>query len=115
AQLWCAGINVDWAVWYGTPLPQRGSASAYPFAHNHYPLPGRVMGSVETQPEAGPETHHPYQARPVLSVPFVAAHSRGMQYITGLMELLLEISPVGVDDDFFELGGHSLLVTQLTS
>ncbi|WP_140412578.1 acyl carrier protein, partial [Escherichia coli] len=67
------------------------------------------------QPEAGPETHHPYQARPVLSVPFVAAHSRGMQYITGLMELLLEISPVGVDDDFFELGGHSLLVTQLTS
>lgn len=51
----------------------------------------------------------------MLSVPFVAAHSRGMQYITGLMELLLEISPVGVDDDFFELGGHSLLVTQLTS
>ena len=31
------------------------------------------------------------------------------------MELLLEISPGGVDDDFFELGGHSLLVTQLTS
>ncbi|STV76013.1 malonyl CoA-acyl carrier protein transacylase [Klebsiella michiganensis] len=27
-----------------------------------------------------------------------------MQHITGLIELLLEISPVGLDDDFFELG-----------
>lgn len=64
---------------------------------------------------AGPETRRPYQARPVLSVPFVAAQSPAMQHIIGLMEQLLEIAPVGLDDDFFELGGHSLLVTQLTS
>jgi amino acid adenylation domain-containing protein len=28
---------------------------------------------------------------------------------------LLEISPVGVDDEFFELGGHSLLATRVTA
>lgn len=53
--------------------------------------------------------------RPTLSVPFVAAQTPAMKHITGLMEQILELKPVGLDDDFFELGGHSLLVTQLTS
>src|SRR5262249_52361631 len=35
--------------------------------------------------------------------------------LAGLWEAILDVHPVGDDDDFFALGGHSLLATQLMS
>ncbi|HGM7842569.1 TPA: beta-ketoacyl synthase N-terminal-like domain-containing protein [Serratia marcescens] len=115
AQLWGAGFNVNWAAWYGDHVPQRGCASAYPFEHTYYPLPARTCAAASAEPTQEQEVSRSYQTRPTLSVPFVAAQTPAMKHITGLMEQILELKPVGLDDDFFELGGHSLLVTQLTS
>lgn len=115
AQLWCAGINVDWAVWYGTPLPQRGSASAYPFAHNHYPLPGRVMGSVEHSTRSRTRNAPPLSGTSRVKRTFrsrtlagYAVYHRSDGTVAG------NIAGRG-GRRLFELGGHSLLVTQLTS
>lgn len=117
AQLWCEGVNVNWQAWYGAHTLPRGDASYYPFERNHYPLPNvkEIYTGISTNFEQQKEIHHSYQARPQLSVPFVEPQTLAQKYITELMSRILEIEPIGMDDDFFELGGHSLLVTQLTS
>ncbi|MGE5499852.1 MAG: amino acid adenylation domain-containing protein, partial [Syntrophothermus sp.] len=46
---------------------------------------------------------------------FIAPRNSEEAQIAEIWQELLEISPVGMQDDFFELGGHSLLATQVIS
>ncbi len=57
------------------------------------------MGSVETT-RSRTRNAPPLSGTSRVKRTFRSRTLAGMQYITGLMELLLEISPVGVDDDF---------------
>ena len=52
-------------------------------------------------------------ASPDLRPRYVAPRTPVEELLAGLWEDLLDVAPIGVDDDFFDLGGHSLRVTQL--
>ncbi|MFG1810662.1 condensation domain-containing protein [Streptomyces sp. NPDC049040] len=62
------------------------------------------------QPAAAPAAPAPLPAAagdpPAPGDPLVAR-------IRGIWEEVLEISPIGLDDDIFDLGGHSLTITQI--
>ncbi|KAA2254639.1 non-ribosomal peptide synthetase [Solihabitans fulvus] len=53
--------------------------------------------------------------RPDIGSDYRAPTTRLESWLAGLWQEVMEIDPVGVDDDFFELGGHSLLATRVTS
>jgi amino acid adenylation domain-containing protein len=46
---------------------------------------------------------------------YIAPRTLTEQMLVPIWEELLEVSPVGIQDNFFALGGHSLLATQLVS
>jgi thioesterase domain-containing protein/acyl carrier protein len=47
--------------------------------------------------------------------PIRAPRTRSEQTLVEIWEELLEVSPIGIDDDFFELGGHSMLAVRMVS
>lgn len=57
----------------------------------------------------------PGTCRPELTGRFVPPEGRVERELAGLWEEVLEISPVGAEDDFFDLGGDSLTAVQLFS
>jgi len=44
---------------------------------------------------------------------FVAPKDKLQEQLIGIWESLLDVRPIGIQDDFFELGGHSLVAVQL--
>ena len=46
---------------------------------------------------------------------YVAPHTELQKALCGLMEKVLQTSPVGIDDDFFDLGGDSLKAIEFVS
>lgn len=57
----------------------------------------------------------PGTGRPEVSADFVAARTVVEHQLEGVWEQVLEVAPIGVEDDFFELGGDSLgAMTMLT-
>jgi amino acid adenylation domain-containing protein len=52
-------------------------------------------------------------ARPVLSTPYVAPETAVEVALVELWEELLDVAPIGADDDFFDLGGNSLLASRM--
>ena len=46
---------------------------------------------------------------------YVAPHTELQKALCGLMEKVLQTSPVGIDDDFFDLGGDSLTAIEFVS
>jgi thioesterase domain-containing protein len=57
----------------------------------------------------------PKQSRPDLAPAWKAPKTSTERQLVKIWEDILEIYPVGVNDDFFELGGHSLLGARLIS
>ncbi|HEX5223219.1 MAG TPA: amino acid adenylation domain-containing protein, partial [Verrucomicrobiae bacterium] len=73
-------------------------------------LPLSPGGKVDRRalPEPGPE-------RPELGVEFVAPRTPVEEVLAKIWGEVLEVNPVGVQDDFFDLGGHSLLAARVLS
>lgn len=46
---------------------------------------------------------------------FRAPQDSSQRQLAAIWEELLEVSPVGIDDDFFELGGHSMLAVRMVA
>ena len=57
----------------------------------------------------------PGKARPALDVTFVAPQTDLETELAELWETILEVRPIGVDDNFFDLGGDSLVAMRLIS
>lgn len=71
-------------------------------------LPLSPSGKVDRLSLPAPE-----QGRSELSGTFVAPTLPVHHQLVQIWEELLEVRPVGIQDDFFELGGHSLLAVRL--
>ncbi|MDT0343926.1 non-ribosomal peptide synthetase [Streptomyces litchfieldiae] len=89
-------------------------------------LPGHLVPSLFTRLEAMPLTGsgkvdraalaaRPVRRRPELDTEFRRPAGLVETWLARMWGDVLEIDPVGVDDDFFELGGHSLLASQITT
>ncbi|MFN2633629.1 MAG: amino acid adenylation domain-containing protein [Thermoanaerobaculia bacterium] len=57
----------------------------------------------------------PGRARPELGTPFLEPRGRLEQEVSGILEEVLDVEPIGANDDFFELGGHSLKAARVIS
>jgi acyl-coenzyme A synthetase/AMP-(fatty) acid ligase/acyl carrier protein len=55
----------------------------------------------------------PNSTRPNLNAPFVAPHSDDEKTLANIWSEILDICPIGMDDNFFDLGGHSLAATRI--
>jgi len=53
--------------------------------------------------------------RPDMKTPYKASSNEVEESIVEIWQRLLDIFPIGIDDDFFDLGGDSLLATTLVS
>ena len=82
-------------------VPEHSIPTRYAFADE---LPLNANGKVDVQALPVPEA-----VRPELDVPFVRPRVVLEAQLSGLWEELLDVSPVGIEDDFRDLGGDSLL------
>ncbi|WP_374336810.1 amino acid adenylation domain-containing protein [Leeia sp.] len=57
----------------------------------------------------------PGRSRPVLTTPYVAPETVLEKQLAAIWEAVLDIAPIGMNDDFYALGGHSLRATQITA
>ena len=57
----------------------------------------------------------PNHSRPRLDTRYVAPRNELERQLVALWEEVLDIRPIGVDDNFFDLGGHSLLGARIIS
>ena len=71
-------------------------------------LPRTPTGKVDYRALPNPEP-----GRPNLGKPYVAPSTEIESKLAAVWEHVLEIKPVGVEDNFFSLGGDSLLAAQL--
>ena len=71
-------------------------------------LPRTLNGKVDRRALPSPG-----ESRPELSATYVAPVDATEERLVALWEEVLQMSPVGVEDDFFELGGHSILAARL--
>jgi acyl-CoA synthetase (AMP-forming)/AMP-acid ligase II/acyl carrier protein len=73
-------------------------------------LPRTPNGKIDRR--ALPE---PGKARPALDVAFVAPQTEIDAELAELWEEILDVRPIGLDDNFFDLGGDSLVAMRLIS
>ncbi|WP_316203115.1 MULTISPECIES: SDR family NAD(P)-dependent oxidoreductase [unclassified Bradyrhizobium] len=71
---------------------------------------GELCDNGSLQNESTKRYHHP---RPNQEVEYVAPRTNLESVVATHWSDVLQIAPIGVNDDFFELGGHSLLALQL--
>lgn len=67
------------------------------------------------QPVRTTALEQPVYERPLPQSTYHEPRNEIERSIVNIWELLLGVTPIGVDDNFFELGGHSLLATQFTT
>lgn len=70
-------------------------------------LPRTPSGKIDRRSLPAPDTK-----RPELGIPYVAAETEIQKILCQLWSSLLNIDPVGINDNFFDLGGNSLLALQ---
>ena len=71
-------------------------------------LPVGANGKIDRRALPPPEAD-----RSVLITRYAAPEDSAEKQLIGVLEQLLDVHPIGVEDDFYELGGHSLLAVRL--
>jgi acyl transferase domain-containing protein len=119
AQIWLAGLPVDWAALRGEDVRRRIALPTYPFERRRFWIepagaPPREDDTPAEQAQAA-ESAKSMHPRPNLQNEYVAPRNERETAIVDIWQELFGIEPIGVYDNFFELGGHSLLGTQVVS
>ena len=88
-------------------------------------LPDFMIPSTFVMMDAMPLTHSgkldrrafpdPDNVRPVLTTAYVASRNEIERKLVAIWEDVLDVRPVGVNDNFFDLGGNSLSATRVIS
>lgn len=71
-------------------------------------IPLTANGKIDRQALPDPE-----MTRRELNVPYAPATSKVEQRLAKIWQEVLDVRPVGIDDNFFDIGGHSLLAAKL--
>lgn len=122
-KLWLAGVEPNWAMFYGAERRLRVPLPTYPFERQRYwiepspktavsPLNGLPHQTTQEPAQLEPASHQTLYPRPNLPTIYVPPGSEHEQLIGAIWQETLGIEKVGVLDNFFELGGDSLLAIQ---
>jgi amino acid adenylation domain-containing protein len=117
-RLWCAGVPVDWEVFYGDETRKRVPLPTYPFERKRHwvdptPAPGSQQGLIQPPIPIPATTFTETVMSDPLSLPrseTLAAKTR--EILTNLSGIPAEELPG--DATFLELGFDSLLLTQVS-
>jgi acyl transferase domain-containing protein len=101
AELWVAGVDVDWEAVNGPGPHRRLSLPGYPFQRRRY----WVDGTEETPPRS--------RSEPAPSVRDDRPAGRMQEWVAAAWQDVMGVERVGADDHFFALGGNSLMATQV--
>nr|WP_276599757.1 non-ribosomal peptide synthase/polyketide synthase [Nannocystis sp. SCPEA4] len=93
-------------AWLGARVPEYMVPSAFVCLDA---LPLNPNGKVDRKALPSPE------ATRGADETFVAPRTEVERALVAIWEELLEVRPIGIDDDFFALGGHSLLAVRVVS
>jgi amino acid adenylation domain-containing protein len=107
-------------------VPHQNSAPTISELHNFLreKLPDYMIPSYLVFLESLPLTNgkldrralpKPDDKRPELSTPYTLPRSESEVKLVQIWEEVLDVRPVGVNDNFFDLGGHSLAATRVVS
>ncbi|MRG98067.1 non-ribosomal peptide synthetase/type I polyketide synthase [Polyangium spumosum] len=114
-QLWCIGVEVDWAAFWAGERRRRVPLPTYPFERIHYvmaPAPGRREGRAAVKFEAESSR----RAEPAPGAPRVPGSTLldpVEQALCALVARLLGVEKLEPTDNFFDLGGDSLIAVEL--
>ncbi|WP_050570231.1 type I polyketide synthase [Dickeya dadantii] len=112
-RLWSVGFHVDWRSVYHHEVRCKVALPLYAFDRQRYSLSKAVAPCALTttqqsvmQPDVSQRQHH-------VRNDYVEPENELEWILAEMWQALLQISPVGRNDDFFELGGNSLIGIQL--
>ncbi|HEX6290185.1 MAG TPA: amino acid adenylation domain-containing protein [Herpetosiphonaceae bacterium] len=127
SRLAAARVGESWSSYANRPRPRKITQQLVPELRRYMQerLPTHMVPSVVVVLDALPLTINgkvdraalpaPDVTRPDLSNAFVAPRDAVELQLVQIWEEVLQLRPIGVDDNFFDLGGHSLLAVRLLS
>lgn len=95
---WLQGYKVDWSLIYAKDNYQLLSLPTYPFEHQSYWFDRNLPSGKSSK---------------IITDALVLPHNSIEEKLTRIWENLLNINPIGVEDNFFDLGGSSVLTARL--
>ncbi len=119
AELWRAGVALEWEALNPEGKPRRVPLPTYPFERSRHWVDGPagvISGSVapRERPRAEPERAYPSPPIEAPSIPGLAGPRNPREAaIQAAWQAAFGLARIGIHDDFFALGGHSLLALQL--
>jgi acyl transferase domain-containing protein/aryl carrier-like protein len=115
AELWIAGVPIDWRGLEIDGCPGRVPLPTYPFERSRHWIDGPIAprNFTATEPAMESSTLAPRPPRAADGAPFAAPRTPRERALTTAFQASFGFEGIGVHDDFFALGGHSLLAIQL--
>ena len=107
AELWLAGVAIDWRGLWPAGLPGRVPLPTYPFERSRHWIDGPVISCDRPAPSAPAAPSAPSDAT------FAGPRTSRERALITAFQASFGFEGIGIHDDFFALGGHSLLAIQL--
>jgi acyl carrier protein len=104
AKLFTVGAAVDWAEYYNNRTYTGVALPGYPFDRTKCFITPDGDGTAEIDLLSDEQL----RSR-------ILPDNPTEEFLAGLWEMILGVSPIGVTDNFFELGGTSLMITRIVS
>lgn len=121
AQLWLAGVGVDWDRYYSNEDRHRLALPTYPFERERYWIDPATTAAERAATAHGTSLHEGEQdiltegrvLEPRPSVQVGNPSTDVERWLAGIWQALLGVEQISVHDNFFEIGGNSLMATRL--
>lgn len=119
AELWLAGVAIDWRGLWPDGLPGRVPLPTYPFERSRHWIDGPVIArdrpalSAPSAPIEAATSIAPRPLRVAGEAAFAGPRTPRERALIAAFQASFGFEGIGIHDDFFALGGHSLLAIQL--